>query len=110
MPGSTRLRMLALMGAVWLLVACTQALAWGPDRPAATPVARPGSPLAATRALDAGDLRSRLSAALNSAGGASGAWVRDLEAGEVLFTDNAGTRRTPASNEKLFTTAAFLDA
>jgi D-alanyl-D-alanine carboxypeptidase/D-alanyl-D-alanine-endopeptidase (penicillin-binding protein 4) len=28
----------------------------------------------------------------------------------VLFSDNAGTRRAPASNEKLFTTAAFLHA
>jgi serine-type D-Ala-D-Ala carboxypeptidase/endopeptidase (penicillin-binding protein 4) len=110
MPGSTRRRTVALLAAAWLLVCCARALAWGPDRPATTPVARPGSPLAATRALDAGALRSRLSAALNDAGGASGAWVRDLDAGEVLFTDNAGARRTPASNEKLFTTAAFLDA
>ena len=110
MPGSLRTRTVALLATAWLLVCCAQALGWGPDRPAATPVARPGSPLAATRALDAGALRSRLSAALDGAGGASGAWVRDLDAGEVLFTDDAGTRRTPASNEKLFTTAAFLDA
>jgi serine-type D-Ala-D-Ala carboxypeptidase/endopeptidase (penicillin-binding protein 4) len=110
MPGSMTTRTVALLATAWLLICCAQALAWGPDRPAATPVARAGSSLAATRALDAGALRSRLSAALNGAGGASGAWVRDLGSGTVLFTDNAGTRRTPASNEKLFTTAAFLDA
>jgi serine-type D-Ala-D-Ala carboxypeptidase/endopeptidase (penicillin-binding protein 4) len=110
MPGSTRTRTVALLATAWLLICAAQALGWAPDRPAATPVARPGSPLAATRALDGGELRSKLSAALNGAGGSSGAWVRDLDAGEVLFTDNAGTRRAPASNEKLFTTAAFLDA
>jgi D-alanyl-D-alanine carboxypeptidase/D-alanyl-D-alanine-endopeptidase (penicillin-binding protein 4) len=110
MPGSTRSRTVALLATAWLLICCAQAFAWGPDRPASTPVARPGTPLAATRALDAGALRSRLSAALSSAGGASGVWVRDLDADDVLFTENAGTRRAPASNEKLFTTAAFLDA
>ena len=38
--------------------------------------------------------------------------MRDIDAGAegVLFTDDAGARRIPASNEKLFTTAAFLDA
>ena len=110
MAGSTRTRTVALLAAAWLLISAAQAFGWAPDRPAATPVARPSSPLAATRALDGGELRSKLSAALNGVGGSSGAWVRDLDAGELLFTDNAGTRRAPASNEKLFTTAAFLDA
>jgi D-alanyl-D-alanine carboxypeptidase/D-alanyl-D-alanine-endopeptidase (penicillin-binding protein 4) len=38
--------------------------------------------------------------------------VKDMNArgDAVLFTDEAGARRMPASNEKLFTTAAFLDA
>jgi serine-type D-Ala-D-Ala carboxypeptidase/endopeptidase (penicillin-binding protein 4) len=34
----------------------------------------------------------------------------DARGDAVLFTDDAGARRTPASNEKLFTTSAFLDA
>jgi D-alanyl-D-alanine carboxypeptidase/D-alanyl-D-alanine-endopeptidase (penicillin-binding protein 4) len=47
---------------------------------------------------------------MSSAGGASGVWVKDIEAGgdSVLFTDDARASRIPASNEKLFTTAAFL--
>jgi D-alanyl-D-alanine carboxypeptidase/D-alanyl-D-alanine-endopeptidase (penicillin-binding protein 4) len=112
MPGSSRTRSVALLAALCLLISAAQALAWGPDRPALTPIARPGSPLAATRALDAGSLRAKLEAALASAGGADGVWVRDIDASSgdgVLFTDDAGAPRIPASNEKLFTTAAFLD-
>jgi D-alanyl-D-alanine carboxypeptidase/D-alanyl-D-alanine-endopeptidase (penicillin-binding protein 4) len=100
-----------VLAAVWVCFACQPALASGPDYPGHTPVARPGTPAAATRALDAGELRSRLSSALESVGGASGTWVRDIDAGGdgVLFTSSAGTPRIPASNQKLFTTAAFLD-
>ncbi len=49
---------------------------------------------------------------MNAAGGASGAFVLDLDASGdgSLFGDQADERRVPASNEKLFTTAAFLDA
>jgi D-alanyl-D-alanine carboxypeptidase/D-alanyl-D-alanine-endopeptidase (penicillin-binding protein 4) len=45
-------------------------------------------------------------------GGASGAFVFDLDAAGdgTLYGNDADTRRVPASNEKLFTTAAFLDA
>jgi D-alanyl-D-alanine carboxypeptidase/D-alanyl-D-alanine-endopeptidase (penicillin-binding protein 4) len=45
-------------------------------------------------------------------GGASGAYVFDLDAhgGEALYGNDADERRVPASNEKLFTTAAFLTA
>ncbi|MGH6885276.1 MAG: D-alanyl-D-alanine carboxypeptidase/D-alanyl-D-alanine-endopeptidase, partial [Geminicoccales bacterium] len=46
---------------------------------------------------------------LRSAGGAGGAWVHDVDAGVNLFASSAGERRVPASNQKLFTTAAFLD-
>ena len=76
-----------------------------------TPVARPGSPEASKRALSASELRNELSQALSSAGGASGAWVGDTDAAsnEPLFTSNASVERVPASNQKLFTTAAFLD-
>jgi D-alanyl-D-alanine carboxypeptidase/D-alanyl-D-alanine-endopeptidase (penicillin-binding protein 4) len=49
-----------------------------------------------------------LGAQLRSAGGASGAWVSDLDTGEELFSYNADRRRTPASVQKLFTTATAL--
>lgn len=77
-----------------------------------TPVARPGTPAAATRALSASELRSELSDAMSDAGGASGAFVFDVDANGdgVLYGNDAEQRRVPASNEKLFTTAAFLDA
>ena len=44
-------------------------------------------------------------------GGSSGAWVYDVDAHSDgnLFSGGAGRRRTPASNEKLFTTAATLE-
>ena len=84
--------------------------AYPPDLPALTPAAERGSPAAARRSLSAGELRDELEQAMRSAGGASGAWVADLDAESepVLFTDNAARRRIPASNQKLFTTAAFL--
>ncbi len=85
------------------------ALAIGPDRPAVTQVARAGSPLASARALNREQLRDELAAALRSAGGASGAWVADVDAGGELFASSASERRVPASNQKLFTTAAFID-
>ena len=39
-----------------------------------------------------------------------GAWVFDTDAGGdgLLFSDNGSQARIPASNQKLFTTAAFL--
>ena len=47
---------------------------------------------------------------LRSVGGASGAWVFDVDANGdgQLYGNDADERRIPASNEKLFTTAAFL--
>jgi serine-type D-Ala-D-Ala carboxypeptidase/endopeptidase (penicillin-binding protein 4) len=110
MPG-TRTRIGAALAAVSLLASgAAGALASGPDEPGRTPVARPGSELAAARALDASELRDRIASAMSSAGGASGVWVKDIDASgdAVLFTDDAGAARIPASNEKLFTTAAFL--
>ncbi len=93
------------------LVAPGVAIAGSPvDDGGRTPVARPGTPEASQRALSASQLRSELSQALASAGGSSGAWVLDTDAGsnEPLFASNASTERVPASNQKLFTTAAFL--
>ncbi|MQA75650.1 MAG: hypothetical protein GEU88_15145 [Solirubrobacterales bacterium] len=76
-----------------------------------TPVARPGSARAARAGLTRGELRDELSSALASDGSAGGAWVYDTDAAgadAVLFSDSGSTARIPASNEKLFTTAAFL--
>ncbi len=83
-----------------------------PDDGGRTPVARPGTELASKRALSLSQLRGELSDAMDAAGGASGAFVLDLDANGdgSLFGDQADERRVPASNEKLFTTAAFLDA
>jgi D-alanyl-D-alanine carboxypeptidase/D-alanyl-D-alanine-endopeptidase (penicillin-binding protein 4) len=87
------------------------ALGAGTDLPGHTPPARPGTEAASKGALSAAELQDELTAALRSAGGASGAWVADVDpsSAEVLFSDGATARRIPASNQKLFTTAAFLD-
>ena len=75
-----------------------------------TPVARPGSPLAAKRALSLSELRDALGEAMRDVGGASGAYAFDTDArGDgTLYGNDANERRVPASNQKLFTTAAFL--
>jgi serine-type D-Ala-D-Ala carboxypeptidase/endopeptidase (penicillin-binding protein 4) len=81
-----------------------------PDRPASTrpaPVAKP----AAKRGLSRSGLKRQLRQALRSAGGSSGAYVWDLDASRrpLLFTRRGRSGRVPASNQKLFTTAAMLD-
>jgi len=55
-------------------------------------------------------LRHGLSNQMQRAGGASGAWVMDMDArsNRNLFTWASRTRRILASNSKLFTTAAVL--
>ena len=70
------------------------------------------APSAFARGLSASELRSALADDLAGAGGSSGAWVFDVDANGdgQLFGNDADKRRIPASNEKLFTTAAFLDA
>ncbi|MDX6667227.1 MAG: hypothetical protein QOK04_607 [Solirubrobacteraceae bacterium] len=54
------------------------------------------------------NLARTLSRAFRGAGSRSGAYVQDLSNGRVLFSRRAGTARTPASNEKVFTTATAL--
>ena len=54
-------------------------------------------------------LATKLAAYMQAAGGNSGAWVSDTDTGERLFAWDAGTRRTPASVEKLLTTSTALD-
>lgn len=63
---------------------------------------------AAAQALSAAQLRDRLAAESRRLGSASGAEVRDLTTGEVLYSRKAGVPRVPASNEKLLVTAAAL--
>ena len=82
-----------------------------PDRPGVAPVAGPDPRRAQRAGLSRGELRDELAGALASDGSASGAWVYDTDADgsdAVLFSDSASRARIPASNEKLFTTAAFL--
>lgn len=54
-------------------------------------------------------LTGEIASALRFAGGASGAWVADTDAGSQLFTSKPYLRRTPASVEKLFTSATALE-
>jgi D-alanyl-D-alanine carboxypeptidase/D-alanyl-D-alanine-endopeptidase (penicillin-binding protein 4) len=56
-------------------------------------------------------LRHGLENQMERAGGASGAWVADMDAARnrTLFTWASRTRRILASNSKLFTTGAVLD-
>jgi D-alanyl-D-alanine carboxypeptidase/D-alanyl-D-alanine-endopeptidase (penicillin-binding protein 4) len=101
-----------------LLLTAGVMLAWAAGAPAgvreggSTPVARPGTDLASQKAISRSKLRRRLADAMSDVGGASGAYVFDIDArGDgTLYGNDASERRTPASNEKLFTTAAFLDA
>lgn len=81
------------------------------DEGGSTPVAREGSPLAARGGISKSRLRSTLRHELGRAGGASGAFVFDVDAKRAgtLFSSSGKARRILASNTKLFTTAAFLN-
>ena len=74
------------------------------------PVARSGTELAAKAGLSRDGLADELASALRGASGSSGTWVYDTDAAgsPLLFSDHAAKPRIPASNQKLFTTAAFL--
>jgi serine-type D-Ala-D-Ala carboxypeptidase/endopeptidase (penicillin-binding protein 4) len=80
------------------------------DEAAPTPVAEKGTAAASKRSISRRSLRRRLAASLRSAGGASGAYVWDIDAHSHhrLFSSSGTARRLPASNEKLFTTAAAI--
>lgn len=99
--------LICLLLALFVALAPTAAA----DDGGTTPVAKPGTELASKRGLSRSALRARLADAMRSAGGSSGAFVLDLDArGDgSLYGNDARERRVPASNEKLFTTAAFLD-
>ena len=80
------------------------------DAAGANPVVRPASATAKRGGLSRSQLRSRLRTRMSAVGGASGAWVYDLDAGRkpVLFSDAGSRRRMLASNSKLFATAPAL--
>jgi D-alanyl-D-alanine carboxypeptidase/D-alanyl-D-alanine-endopeptidase (penicillin-binding protein 4) len=65
-------------------------------------------PAAPAAAVDAQQLRARLTQDIRAAGASSGAYARDLDSGRDLVAVRAGTDRIPASVEKLYTTAAAL--
>jgi D-alanyl-D-alanine carboxypeptidase/D-alanyl-D-alanine-endopeptidase (penicillin-binding protein 4) len=62
----------------------------------------------AARAVDRAGLRSTLTTLHHRLGPAAGAYVVDLASGEVLYSHRENLALAPASNEKLFTTAATL--
>jgi serine-type D-Ala-D-Ala carboxypeptidase/endopeptidase (penicillin-binding protein 4) len=82
-----------------------------PGEGGTTPVARPGTELAARGSLSKSQLRRQLEREMDRVGGGSGAWVADVRGGSrgVLYSDSGKRRRLLASNSKLFATAAFLD-
>jgi D-alanyl-D-alanine carboxypeptidase/D-alanyl-D-alanine-endopeptidase (penicillin-binding protein 4) len=67
--------------------------------------------VAAERASAAGAkaVGSRVAAFGSAVGGSSGVWAYDTETGRQLSRWHAGTRRTPASVEKLLTSSTALD-
>jgi D-alanyl-D-alanine carboxypeptidase/D-alanyl-D-alanine-endopeptidase (penicillin-binding protein 4) len=65
-------------------------------------------PGAALGARTPGGLRAAIGQQMRGAGGSSGAWVSD-GSGPAMFEWRAGTRRIPASVQKLVTTGAVLD-
>ena len=107
---------LAATAASLALVAGVPAGAWaapirGPDRPARTPAAKPGSALASKAPLTRARLRRGLAHQIRAEGGTNGVYVTDLDAKHdaALFSSSGRASRILASNTKLFTTAALLD-
>ncbi len=62
----------------------------------------------AALALDRASLRSELSRAMLSSRLPAGAYVRDIDTGEKIYARNENIARSPASVEKLYTTATAL--
>nr|MBA3328186.1 D-alanyl-D-alanine carboxypeptidase [Solirubrobacterales bacterium] len=59
-------------------------------------------------AYDEADLRAKLAREMRLAGSATGAYVRDIDSGEDLYSLRENRVRVPASVEKLYTTSAAL--
>lgn len=99
----------ALLGAVValaLIASAEPARAIAPDVPGQTPVVA-GAPTARA-AVSAGKLKRALARKLRKAGGLSGAWVKDLTAGRVVFARLDRRTLALASNMKLFTTGTAI--
>ena len=107
------MRRIALAGVIASMLAPAQASATtnATDDGGTTPVARPGTDLAARSPLSSTQLRRKLERQMDRVGGGSGAWVYDVRAERkpVLYSDSADRSRLLASNSKLFATAPFLD-
>lgn len=78
--------------------------------PALVAVAALGAAAGPADARNITELRAKLKSESKSLGSKSGALVVDLTNGRELYARSADTLRSPASNEKLFTTAAALMA
>ena len=105
-------RKAAILAGLATVALATPAQAANLDDGGTTRVAREGTDLAARGTLSKSGLRARLQREMERVGGASGAWVYDLntgDGGETLFSVSGRRSRIVASNAKLFTTAAFLD-
>jgi D-alanyl-D-alanine carboxypeptidase/D-alanyl-D-alanine-endopeptidase (penicillin-binding protein 4) len=102
----------ALAGCAVLAVALaagatSAAAAPNPDAPARLPVAR-GAAATATASVSRSLMCSRAKARLRRATAFGGLFVIDADSGQTLCRRAGRTRRVPASNMKLFTTAAAL--
>src|ERR1700758_104783 len=67
-----------------------------------------GAPTAGAQATRAGTLAAALNRGMGQIGGSSGAYVTDLQTGQVLFSDASSVGRIPASVEKIYTTSTAL--
>jgi serine-type D-Ala-D-Ala carboxypeptidase/endopeptidase (penicillin-binding protein 4) len=66
-------------------------------------------PATALASTSAAGLRAHMTHELALAGALSGAYVYDLNTGQVLFSERADQRRPPASVQKLYTAATALE-
>lgn len=104
-------RLIAIGATIGALVALQGPIAPAGGDPAPADQATGDPPPAARAAGRGGEerrLRSSLAGAMRSAGAYSGAYVRNVNEGRTLFTQQADRNRILASNVKLFTTAAAL--
>jgi D-alanyl-D-alanine carboxypeptidase/D-alanyl-D-alanine-endopeptidase (penicillin-binding protein 4) len=83
------------------------ARAQGPDRAFRTPLARSAA-ASSTASISRSAMCARLRARLARGGAASGLYVIDTTSGRTVCQSQGRTRRIPASNMKLFTTATAL--
>lgn len=66
------------------------------------------APAGAAKSLSQAGLKSAIAREMRHAPRTSGAYVRDLDSGKLLYALRAGKGRIPASVEKLFTTSTAL--